>query len=356
MPIEAKEGIMTLVLLLARLLLAVVFLIAGLAKLADQPGSQKALSDFGVPQILAKPLRIGLPLGEMALAVALVSARWAWYGAIGALVLLLVFIASITYQLVQGRRPACHCFGQLHVAPVGPPLFVRNSLLVLIASLVVWYGRGSTELSATRWLAARLVTQQMTLFAVVIVVVLMVGEGWFLLQMLSLQGRLLLRIERVEGQLAEARTTFGMSEQEPLSKGLPVGTEAPPFSGRGLDQDIISLATLRALGKPIILLFIDPDCGPCAMLMPEIGRWQREYTEKLTIALISRGSVEGNRAQASEHHLCHLVVQSQYEIDELYNVQGTPSAVLIHPEGYLEDSLAVGAELIHALVVRAISL
>lgn len=39
---------MDIVLLLARLLLAVVFVVAGLAKLVDRAGSRQALIDFGV--------------------------------------------------------------------------------------------------------------------------------------------------------------------------------------------------------------------------------------------------------------------------------------------------------------------
>jgi uncharacterized membrane protein YphA (DoxX/SURF4 family) len=46
---------MTLLLLLARLLLCIVFLLAGLAKLADVAGSQQALRDFDVPAPLAAP-------------------------------------------------------------------------------------------------------------------------------------------------------------------------------------------------------------------------------------------------------------------------------------------------------------
>ena len=49
--------------LAARLLLAVVLLIAGLAKLADRSGSQKALNDFGLSQALARPVGRALPLG-----------------------------------------------------------------------------------------------------------------------------------------------------------------------------------------------------------------------------------------------------------------------------------------------------
>jgi DoxX len=70
--VRRGEEIMALALLFARLLLAVVFLLAGLAKLADRPGSQKALRDFGVPEALARPMGLVLPIAEIALA-ALVS-------------------------------------------------------------------------------------------------------------------------------------------------------------------------------------------------------------------------------------------------------------------------------------------
>ena len=47
---------MDLMLLVARVLLAGVFGIAGVAKLADRAGSRQALQDFGVPTVLASPL------------------------------------------------------------------------------------------------------------------------------------------------------------------------------------------------------------------------------------------------------------------------------------------------------------
>ncbi|HEY4032383.1 MAG TPA: MauE/DoxX family redox-associated membrane protein [Ktedonobacteraceae bacterium] len=347
---------MTAALLLARLLLSIIFLIAGLAKLADLPGSQKALHDFGVPEVLARPLGIVLPIAEIATAVVLISAHWAWYGAIGALVLLLVFIAGISYNLARGRSPDCHCFGQLHSAPVGPSTLVRNAFLALVAALVAWFGRGNINLSATNWFMTLPLAQQITLFITVIGVALIVGESWLLLQMLSQQGRLLLRTERLETRLAQAGIVFGLPEQELPIAGLPIGTRAPAFSGKGLDHETISLTALRALGKPIVLIFTSPTCAPCSTLMPEVGRWQRDYANQLTVALLSRGSVEDNRAKTSEHHLLRLVIQRQDEIDKLYNVQGTPSAVLIHPDGLIDSPLAVGHENIHTLVERAASL
>jgi uncharacterized membrane protein YphA (DoxX/SURF4 family) len=55
-------------LLIARLLLALVFAVAGLAKLLDREGSRRTIVDFGVPSALAAPLGLVLPLAELAVA------------------------------------------------------------------------------------------------------------------------------------------------------------------------------------------------------------------------------------------------------------------------------------------------
>jgi uncharacterized membrane protein YphA (DoxX/SURF4 family) len=54
--------------LTASLVLAGVFLVAGLSKLADGPGSRQVLMDFGVPT----PLKILLPLADLAVAATLI--------------------------------------------------------------------------------------------------------------------------------------------------------------------------------------------------------------------------------------------------------------------------------------------
>lgn len=194
---------MALALLFARVLLVAVLLLAGLAKLADRSGSQKALSDFGLPQTLARLIGSILPVVEIALAVGLASA-WAWWAAIGTLGLLLAFIASVSIQLARGRRPACHCFGRLHSATVGPSTLVRNGLLALLATLVIYFGHQSTSLSATSWLMAWPLELQVTFIAAVMAIGLMVGEGWLILRMLRQQGQLLLRIEEIERRPAQA--------------------------------------------------------------------------------------------------------------------------------------------------------
>src|SRR5580658_1040523 len=134
----------------ARVLLACVFFLAGAAKLADREGSSDALGNFGLPPNLAAPLGILLIAAELTVAAALASSSvLSWYGACGALALLVIFIVEITANLARGRQPDCRCFGQLHSAPVGWSTLARNGIL---AACAVWLiETGQTHLGSSLW-------------------------------------------------------------------------------------------------------------------------------------------------------------------------------------------------------------
>lgn len=346
---------MNIALLIARVLLAAVFLVAGVTKLADRKGSRQALIDFGVPTPLAAPGGLLLPLAELAVAGALIPVASAWWGAIGALALVLLFLLGIAYNLARGRSPNCHCFGQLYSKPIGRSTLIRNLLLAAVAGFVVGFGYTTPELSATSWFAVLALSQRIELITGLVVVALLVGVGWLLLLMLRQQGRLLLRIEALEEHL-EAEGSAAPGAQIVQPQGLPVGTPAPSFALPGLYGETITLEFLRAAGKPVLLLFSDPGCGPCNALLPEIGRWQRDYLNKLALAVISRGTSQDNRAKADEHGISHILLQQNREIAEAYKAYGTPGAVLIRPDGTIGSPLAQGADAIRALVAGAVGL
>lgn len=344
---------MGIVLLGARVLLAIVFAVAGLAKLADRAGSRQALIDFGVPDLLATPAGVLLPLAELAVAAALIPTVTFWWAAMGALVLLLLFIAGISFNLAHGRTPDCHCFGQLHSAPAGWPTLLRNALLAVVAGFVIGFGRTNAGQNTPNWSDVLAVVQRSEPFVVVIVVVLVIAEGWVLLQVLRQQGRLLLRIETLETRLTgkSAAASSALAEV-----GLPRGSQAPAFRLPNLYGEMLTLDALRASGKQVLLVFSDPRCGPCVALVPEIGRWQRDYASKLTLAIISRGTPEDNRGKATEHAITYVLLQRDREVDELFHATGTPSAVLVSAGGTIDSSLAQGAEEIRALVAGAAGL
>jgi peroxiredoxin len=344
-------------LLIARLLLALVFALAGGAKLADRQGSRQAIIDFGVPSAIAAPLWLLLPLAELAVAATLLPASTAWWGALGALALLLVFVVGITYNLARGRKPECHCFGQLHSAPAGWKTLARNGVLAVVAAFVLWAGYdGGAGPSALSWLGAPSAAQLLGLLGGVLVLALLVGQWVFLVHLLRQNGRLLVRLEALEASVAAGGSVAPSQNGTPVhqAEGLPVGSEAPDFNLSGLHGETLTLEALRSSGKPVMMLFTDPGCGPCNAMLPEVGRWQEEHTQKLTLALICRGEVEESKTKAQEHGLSNMLLQKDWEVSEAYEVRGTPSAVLIDTDGKVASPVAGGAEGIRGLLSYAV--
>jgi peroxiredoxin len=345
---------MDIVILFARLLLAAVFVVAGVAKLADREGSRRAVADFGVPSALAAPLGILLPLAELAVAAALIPTSTAFWGAVGALVLLLLFVAGIGANLARGRRPDCHCFGQLHSSPAGWSTLARNGVLAAIAALLVWRGlEGEVGPSVIGWIGALSTAQLLVLAGGTVVLALLAVQWFFLFGVLRQNGRLLARLNAVEERLAAA----GLAPSENgahRTSGLAVGSPAPAFALQDLDGEEVTLDGLRARGKPVMLMFTDPSCEPCMDLLPDVGRWQQQYAGKLTIALVGRGSVEENSAEASEHGVENVLLQEDWEVADAYEIDATPGAVVVSPEGIIGSPVAQGPDEVEALFAQAV--
>jgi thiol-disulfide isomerase/thioredoxin len=123
---------------------------------------------------------------------------------------------------------------------------------------------------------------------------------------------------------------------------------------RTLKDNRVTSEELTLEGKPVMLLFTDPGCGPCNAMLPEVSRWQEEHADKLTLALISRGEVEENKTRAQEHGLRNVLLQKDWEVSGSYEVRGTPSAVLISPDGKVATPVAGGAEGVRGLLSYAV--
>jgi uncharacterized membrane protein YphA (DoxX/SURF4 family) len=96
----------------ARFGLAVVWLWAGWAKVADPAAAARAVRAYEVlPEVLVKPLAWGLPFVELALGIVLLLGIANRTAAIASLVLLAVFIAGIAQAWARGLQIACGCFG-----------------------------------------------------------------------------------------------------------------------------------------------------------------------------------------------------------------------------------------------------
>ena len=342
---------MDTVLLLARLFLAGVFALSGITKLADLDGSRRAVAGFGVPERMARPVGIALPIAELVLAVLLLPVSTAWWGALGALVLLLGFIAGIGYNLRKGRTPDCHCFGKVHSEPIGPATLVRDGAFALVAAIIVLFGWDDAGASLTGWFGDLSGAEQVLTIAMALLAAAVAGMAWLLLQVVRQNGRLLLRIDAIDNRLASGAP---MTELPPATDatpqpGLPVGTPAPGFRLDGIYGESQTLDALLAAGKPVMLVFSSPTCGPCTALMPDIGQWQRMHAEKVTVAVIGQGDAAANRAKSVEHGLTNVLLQNNGEVSGSYHAKGTPTAVLIAADGSIASPVAAGAESIRTL-------
>ena len=168
-------------------------------------------------------------------------------------------------------------------------------------------------------------------------------------QLVRQQGRILIRLDELEGLVAGA-------QQRPAgarTHGLAVGTLVPPFRLPDLGGAEVALEDFR--GKPVLLVHWDPGCGFCRRIAPELAALQGGLRKRKTeLILVSHGDAESNRALAEEHGLdCPIVLQAERETVAAFSGLGTPSAYLLDEEGRVVKPLAIGADRVPVLASEA---
>jgi peroxiredoxin len=140
-------------------------------------------------------------------------------------------------------------------------------------------------------------------------------------------------------------------EESQLNRGgLAAGTPAPPFHLPLLHGGELALEEYR--GRRVLLVFSDPNCGPCDQLAPQLEHLSRR-TRDTQVLMVSRGDAEANRVKAAEYGMTFpVVLQQQWEISREYGMFATPVAYLIDAEGIIAREVAVGVEPILALLTE----
>jgi methylamine dehydrogenase accessory protein MauD len=310
------------IIVVAQIVLIATFAVAGVAKLADLSGSRRAVANFGIPRQLAAFFGILLPIAEIAIAIALVFDATAWFGIIGAGFLLIIFIGGISYNLVQGQTPDCHCFGQLYSAPIGWATLVRNGLLFALTGVIAWNGPVSIPI-------------------IIIGLFLMIGACVWLIGIFRRQGGGVFKNIPPNQSIASARS-------------LPIDAVAPAWTLADTQGRMASLGDFYAGGRPLLLLFSDPACHFCTELMPHMRSWYKQCARHADIVIMSRGSIVANQQNVANYGLRNVFVQHNNEVAEAYRISWLPAALLIRPDGTIGSELALDSEAIAALVRRMI--
>jgi len=138
-------------------------------------------------------------------------------------------------------------------------------------------------------------------------------------------------------------------ELSATSSGRLIGHQAPEFSAvdvSGAPFDNGSLA-----GRMSALLFVTPDCTSCMATLEEVAALRHKVDGNLVV-VCRAGSAECARLRETYHlHDVPVVVDEAREISQLFDVQGSPTAVLIGATGLVRSyGQPMGAEEFAALL------
>jgi uncharacterized membrane protein YphA (DoxX/SURF4 family) len=128
----------------AALLLAALFVIAGVWKLTDPFSAAQRMAQAQVPAQLSLLAACMFGVAETFAAVLLVVPRFRRWGAWIAGLLLVAFLIYIGYYYDVLRGEECNCFPWLRRA-VGPAFFIGDGIMLLLAVIAGWWARKSTD-------------------------------------------------------------------------------------------------------------------------------------------------------------------------------------------------------------------
>jgi methylamine dehydrogenase accessory protein MauD len=158
--------------------------------------------------------------------------------------------------------------------------------------------------------------------AVALLWIVVLSLGFLLLGALRALGLLRWRMEQLE---ATTPSRLGRS-------GLKAGKKAPAFTLPAVAGGEISLHDFA--GRKLLLVFMQPGCGPCHAVTPELNRL-RDAGE-VEIVVVQNGHLETVRKWADEHRpRFPVAVQERLSLSKRYEVFATPFAFLIDERGII---------------------
>jgi hypothetical protein len=335
--------VMDLMLSLAGTVLWAVFLVAGVRKLRDTAATAASMRGLGVPAAAANGLAPLLPFAELAVVVLLLVPGLALPGLVLGFGLLLLFTVAIVAALLRGRRPACNCFGQASDQPISWLTAARNGVLLAFAGGLLLQSTRLDAGLAGLWVATARnldlsVGLALMLGGLLALQTLVVGK------LFTQQGRMLLRIDNLEHELAQ-RGRDTVTHSVPSSAGPRIGAEAPDFELMPLAGGAVqAMAQRLAARRDLVLVFVNHDCAPCHELLD----WLVRQPERGQAIVITSGSPQHNRRLRKGYEGLDIVIQSGQQAQDLYGVIGTPSAVRVR-DGRIASAMAIGMAPIQSL-------
>jgi peroxiredoxin len=157
-------------------------------------------------------------------------------------------------------------------------------------------------------------------------------------------------VRRAAGERAPLPGMRPLSESRIERDGLAAGTPAPTFTLPDINGRTVSLESYR--GRRVLLVFSDPNCGPCDELAPHLARVHREHLDNnLAVVMVGRGDLAENQKKVADLGIeFPVVMQEKWKLSKEYGIFATPVGYLIGEDGIIQSNVAKGGREILALV------
>lgn len=303
-------------LLLPLLVCAAILLISGAAKVSHPTETGDAFHSLRVPAPAWAPR--ALPWVEIALGVALLvfPGRALLVPTVLTVGLFVAYTVVIARALQFDEPVTCNCFGALGAHQVSVRTLVRNLALVVAAGLTVLAAarevsgpRAVTESTGAQW--AWLALSALAAF----VMTLSLGGGG-----------------TTDVDTAPAAATG--DDDEYIRLPIPLG------QGRTHDEQLVTLDEL-VLQRPALLVSVNPGCGPCARVIPQLPLWAKQFGTSLELRALYPPSPELVEEMAPETTSLALY-DTDHNISRVLRMSGYPSAILLGADGLIAGGPVTG--------------
>jgi uncharacterized membrane protein YphA (DoxX/SURF4 family) len=146
-----------LFLLFARLCVGGVFVVSGVGKWLDKPGTEASMARYlFLPKGSGKFIANVFPPLELTVGLLLIFGLFTRLAAAASVLMFTLFTGLIIYDLARGKTQSCHCFGKLSDDKLTPMSVVRNVALMFLALVLVftfdgWMALDTGLVNAFNW-------------------------------------------------------------------------------------------------------------------------------------------------------------------------------------------------------------
>ena len=315
--------------LIVLLTLAAVLLVSGVAKLRDPRATRDAFDALRVPAFVpADTTARALPWAEIVLAVALLAlpSPWSAVAALAVLLVMLAYTAVIARALTFDEPVTCSCFGSIGRHDVDRLTLGRNVLLSLLAGAASWFALdGGSGPAAVADLDE---------------------QGWSVLVAAVAAAVVAVLVAGVRTSSASAPSAGDGELLDYDRQHIPYGIVSLPD---GSTATLLELARTQAR----LVVILRPGCGPCVRIGEKLDAWAARLDPAVGVLAVYP---DEESARATTNHAPELAAwEPDSNLRRIFDVDGTPTAVLLGADGLLAGGPVLGEDQVEALVAEVLA-